>query len=105
MEFSDIPNGKQPMSNNAQYVFYNSIPDSKKAPALEMLRKEITPEDQDKMRQEIALTPEDWYVPYHFWFGMAIRNLLREKGFGEKYWGIWNLDDIYVWLLEEAVRR
>lgn len=39
----------------------------------------------------------------HFGFGMAVRNLLRKEGFGEDYFGIENLDDVYVPLLEMAV--
>jgi hypothetical protein len=34
---------------------------------------------------------------------MSVRNLLREKGFNEKYFGVHNLDDIYVALVEEAL--
>jgi hypothetical protein len=104
-EFSDVQDGKQSMSYDAQYVFYTNLPESKKTPAIEMLRNTIRKEDQDKMRQEIAKDPENWYVPYHFFFGMAVRNSLRDKGFGEDYWPIWNLDDIYVYLLKDAVKE
>jgi len=105
MEFSNIPDGKKPMNFSTQEVFYNNLPAEKKTPVVELLRREISEQDQEKIRAEIAADPENWISPYHFFFGMSIRNLLRQKGFGEDYWPIWNLDDIYVWLLEEAVRR
>jgi hypothetical protein len=103
--FSDIPDGKQPMTHEAQRKFYESIPPEKTDPVLTLLRKQITPQDQDLIRNRILEDPEDWYVKSHFFFGMAIRNLLREHGYGEDYWPIWNLDDIYVHLLEESVKR
>jgi hypothetical protein len=34
---------------------------------------------------------------------MAVRNLLRKGGFGEKELGVGNLDDVYVELVEQAV--
>jgi hypothetical protein len=102
---SDIPNGKQPMSSNAQYVFYNELPSSKTAPAVALLREKISKSDRVAIQESIAKDPDNWYVPYHFWFGMSVRNLLRQGGFGEDYWPIWNLDDIYVFLIEEAVKE
>jgi hypothetical protein len=43
------------------------------------------------------------YSP-HFGFGMTVRNALRRAGFGEEYFGVHNLDDIYIDVIEEAVR-
>lgn len=48
----------------------------------------------------------DWahkVVGWHFRGGMAIRNLLRDGGFGEEDLGIENLDYIYTRLVERAV--
>lgn len=39
----------------------------------------------------------------HFGFGMAFRNFLRKNGFGEKFFGIDNLDCIYEFLLADAI--
>ena len=103
-EFSNIPDGKNPMTHEAQREFYRSLPDEKKAPALQLLRDKIDLRGQEEMRIAIRKSPEDWYVMGHFYFGMSVRNFLREHGFGEDYWPIWNLDDIYVHLLEEAIR-
>lgn len=40
--------------------------------------------------------------PLHHGWGTAVRNLLREHGFGEKEFGVDNLDDYYVPLVEVA---
>lgn len=81
---------------------YQGLTPEIKAPALEMLRKELAPVT-DQIRAAFTAAPNDWYVSYHFGWGMAVRNLLREKGFGEEYFRVHNLDDIYVALVEEAL--
>jgi hypothetical protein len=76
-----------------------------KDPAVRMLR-EAFPEDlKTQIRAEISADPNGWAAKYHFFWGMGVRNLLREKGFGEEYFPIWNLDDIYVSLVEDAVKE
>ena len=40
---------------------------------------------------------------FHFTWGMAVRNLLRSGGFGEKELEVDNLDDYYVAIIEMAV--
>jgi len=74
-----------------------------KAPALEMLAVELAPVKPD-IQTAYAADPLEWAVPYHFWWGMSVRNLLRDKGFDEKYFGVHNLDDIYIPLVEEALK-
>lgn len=81
---------------------YQGIPDDIRIPALLCLRKELNPV-LSEIKNAYKQNPEDWYVPYHFGWGMGVRNFLREKGFGEDYFGIHNLDDIYVALVEEAL--
>jgi hypothetical protein len=82
---------------------YSDLSPELKAPALAMLVTELAP-----VREEIASAyrddPDGWHVPFHFSWGMAVRNLLRSKEFGEKYFGVHNLDDIYVPLVEEALQ-
>ena len=73
------------------------------APAVDWLRGYLDFTVVDQIRTAIAADPEHWVAPYHFFWGMAIRNALRQAGFGEDYWPIWNLDDIYVPLVERAV--
>jgi hypothetical protein len=81
---------------------YADLAPEVKAPALAMLAEELKtalPEIQKAYTAE----PEGWYIGYHFTWGMAVRNLLRQKGFGEEYFKVHNLDDIYVALVEEAL--
>ena len=72
--------------------------------AAAMLRAEIPADEQQQIRASIAVNPEAWSTPYHFWWGMSIRNVLRDRGFGERNFLIRNLDNIYVRLVEEAVK-
>ena len=82
---------------------YKDLTPEVKAPALAMLVVELEPTLLD-IQKAYAEDPEGWSVPYHFFWGMGVRNLLREKGFGEEYFHIHNLDDIYVALVEEALK-
>ena len=82
---------------------YADLTPEVKAPALAMLAEELKPAVPE-IQKAYAADPEGWYVGYHFGWGMAVRNLLREKGFGEEYFGVHNLDDIYVALVEEALK-
>lgn len=46
--------------------------------------------------------PDSWWAPYHFTWGMGFRNYLRDNGFGEEEFDVFNLDNIYVAIAEEA---
>jgi len=45
---------------------------------------------------------KDWWVEYHHGFGMGVRNLLHEGGFDG---GPINMDDLWVGLVERAVKK
>jgi len=80
-------------------------PAEKIEPAVTYLREKVIKlSDFAKIREAIDADPDNWVAPYHFFFGMAVRNALRDGGFGEDYFPIWNLDDIYVPLIERAVK-
>lgn len=81
---------------------YSEIPDDIRIPAMLCLRKDLNPV-LSEIKNAYRMNPKEWWVGYHFGWGMAVRNLLREKGFGEEYFEIHNLDDIYVLLVEEAL--
>lgn len=83
-------------------AMYAALTSEVKTPALEMLRKELA-SVADQIRAAFVAAPTDWYIGYHFGWGMAVRNLLRREGFGEDYFKVHNLDDIYVPLIEEAL--
>ena len=84
---------------------YDSISWDKKHPALVHLRSVIREHgDVAEICKAIDADPVGWFAPHHFLWGMQIRNSLRQAGFGENYWPVGNLDDIYVELVEDAVR-
>ena len=41
----------------------------------------------------------------HFQFATAVRNELRCSGFGERELGVQNLDDVYLFIVEEAMKE
>jgi hypothetical protein len=73
----------------------------------------------DRLYEELLKVPENrgesqecWWckgkkicdeMPLHHGFGTQVRNLLRSEGYGEKYFGIDNLDDFYSALIEMAM--
>jgi hypothetical protein len=75
--------------------------------AIDMLIKEMPLEFSDWYVMRREAHGEDWWLPdgWHFGGGMAIRNLLRKHGFSEEYFGVGNLDDIYIGLVEEAMQQ
>ena len=86
-------------------LVYDFISTSKKEVVKKFLSELISEKDKRKIRKEIMKDSVGWFAPYHFTWGMAIRNALRQNGFGEEYFMIENLDDIYVELVEDAVKE
>ena len=84
---------------------YDKLSKEIKAPAIAMLKKELPMMTQEEIRACIKDDPIQWVIPYHMDWGMAIRNLLRDKDFGEEHFKVGNLDDIYAELVEEAVKE
>ncbi len=83
---------------------YNSLSKHKRDVGIEFLRNFLLDKVKEQIRKAIDKNKLNWFAPYHFHWGMGIRNALRNAGYGEKYFGIDNLDDIYVELVEEAVK-
>jgi hypothetical protein len=81
---------------------YDTIPGSVKDPALALLTALLEPVSPE-IRADYAKDPINWWKHGHFHFGLAVRNQLRRKGFDAAYFGVGNLDDIYVFLVEEAL--
>jgi hypothetical protein len=75
-----------------------------------MLREELKPVMKE-LKDRIKENPDGWLMgrkgewPLHLNWGMGVRNLLRDKGFGEKELGIENLDDYYLQIVELAARE
>ena len=72
--------------------------------AVDFLRGWLTPSVQQQIREVINIKSPDWPAAYHMGWGMGVRNALRDSGFGEEPFGVRNLDNIYVPLVEEAVK-
>lgn len=74
--------------------------------AVEYLRRKLPRAAQRILRRRMRQYGSSWWhhpAGWHFRGGMAVRNLLRKGGFGEKELGVGNLDDVYVELVEQAV--
>ena len=83
-------------------ALYASIPVEQKGPALAFLRDYLA-RDAEEIRQRHRDNSTAWWAGGHFGWGMWIRNGLRTAGFGETYFHIANLDDIYIQLIEEPL--
>ena len=73
--------------------------------AVEFLRGWIGENIKPEIRAQIKADPDGWSVPYHFGWGMGIRNALRTAGFRESQLGVRNLDNVYVELVELALKE
>ena len=82
---------------------YSEIPQDKKDAAIKAFRESDYSQAFSKIREALAKDPDGWIGPYHFGWGMSVRNFFRQEGFGEDYFGIDNMDCIYRRLVEEAV--
>jgi len=80
---------------------YDAILLEKKKPVFDLIRKSLVGNSFKNIIEKDPL----WFAKggWHSAQGMGIRNYLRQEGFGEDYWPVNNLDDIYVELIEEAL--
>lgn len=86
-------------------IIYYSLRRDDKDKAIEFLKvKCLDAGAREQIRAAQRKDPEKWWAEYHSIWGMAIRNALRKGGFGEEFFRINNLDDIYIQLVEEAVQ-
>lgn len=69
--------------------------------AVDFLRGHLA-DSAETIRAEMALDLQDWWVKHHHGAMTGVRNALRMHGFGEKEFGIDNLDDYAVGLVELA---
>lgn len=66
---------------------------------------QILSEDLEKLVFDIREKPDTWATPYHFGWGMWLRNQIRGLGVSDKDTPTGNLDDYYVKAVEIAVKR
>jgi hypothetical protein len=81
---------------------YTAIHPEIKEPALRLLASLLEPVAPE-IRADYAKDPQNWWKWGHFHFGLAVRNQLRRKGYDASYFGVSDLDDIYVQLVEESL--
>lgn len=84
---------------------YSEIPQEQKDAAVAAFRSSDFAEASSQIREAIARDGEHWNIPYHLWWGMSVRNFFRQQGFGEKELGVDNLDCVYRFLVEDAVKE
>lgn len=76
---------------------------------LEKANEELKDVDVVEMYKKWVSMGGKWYTKinprWHFEQGMAVRNFLRDNGFGEKDLGVDNLDDVYIEIIELAVEK
>ena len=58
---------------------FEEIPTDILNKAVDLLKSEINDTTKEKIKEDIRDDPLYWFAPYHFGWGMAIRNLLRDK--------------------------
>ncbi|MDD1699249.1 MAG: hypothetical protein LUQ04_00460 [Methanoregula sp.] len=79
-----------------------SVPSYEKTKAVKYLIDHIPDETIRDVKNTIDRNPKEWLIGHHHGFGMGARNLLREGGFD---WGPIDMDDLWVGLVERAVRK
>lgn len=84
---------------------YSEIPQDKRDAAIDAFRKSHFTAAFPDIRKAIADDPEHWNAPYHFLWGMSVRNFFRQHGFGEDYFAVDNLDCCYKYFVEDAVKE
>ncbi len=72
--------------------------------ATEYLREEIPEESKILIRRNMESDPITWWAPFHFIWGMGIRNLLREHVATDDELSTGNWDDHYIQCVEAAVQ-
>lgn len=99
---------------HAEYL-QQVLPDKRRR-AVEFLQAELR-EAAGEFRAHISEDPEAWWArphggdpalgfpgrSFHVTGGMSVRNALRHAGMDEAWFGIANLDDVYVGLIELAI--
>ena len=58
-----------------------------------------------KLMDQYRMSVTPWWAPgFHMGPGMDLRNHLRQSGFGETELGVRNLDNVYLEMVEKAMR-
>ncbi len=84
---------------------YSEIPQEQKDAAIKAFRESEYALSFPEIRKAIASYTNYWWASYHSFWGMGVRNFFRQHGFGEGFFGVHNMDCIYVPLVEAAVEE
>ena len=72
--------------------------------AVEFVKKELSEKTKEEIRKVIETQGiDDWIAGYHFNWGMAMRNALRDAGFSDDELPDKNWDDYYHQVIEIAL--
>lgn len=72
------------MENDEEFVkfheeMYQELPEWIKEKSISVLKEIIPDESKEEIRKAYKLDPVHWIAPYHFDWGMWIRNMLRDR--------------------------
>lgn len=70
---------------------------------VEFLRKNLPENVQKQIRELYEKEGPEWWVPFHFSWGMGIRNMLRDGGFRDDLLPCGDWDHYWVQVVEVAV--
>lgn len=96
------------MSTEKQDKDWEEVDFYVKGQAVLHLKKYLDEEVKEQIRAEMKDDPENWWIKYHYGWGMWVRNFLRlesEANLPDYLWPSGNIDDYYVKVVEEAVSR
>lgn len=82
---------------------YNEIPKNFLKKCVKFLQDEMPQETKDEIIQAHKEHGVNWIGGSHHFFGMYVRNKLRENGFTDDYLPDQNWDDYYIQVLEASV--
>lgn len=81
---------------------YAELTQDQRDRAKAILLAKLTPDVLEEVRELHGDDPISWASPYHHFWGMGIRNLLRQEGFKDAELPSGNWDDYYVAVVEYA---
>ena len=101
----DAPPQETTRTPEERRALYDAIPAGALVSAMELIAASVPPEVAAEVRSAYEADPDGWWrSPDLRLVGISVRNLLRSRGFDAEYFRVGNLDDIYVLLVEDALK-
>lgn len=79
---------------------YAEIPPDVLERSMVIFDKHLSPADKPKLILAYNADPIYWIAPFHFYWGMSVRNLLRQNGLNDDLLPSGNWDDYYTQCVE-----